>query len=536
MLMNVLIMAAGNISNKLSFIKAYYASPALIPINTKPLILYHLEFYKAYQCKVYLVINEADVQYIEESVNLGEFDYEIIAVPDSKGVNESLEHAISKVPESEHLVINLVTSIPTVLPEPNTVYLESSLTYNSDWSGIEVSDTSLKFLFKQDETKQISNAFTGIFNIQTNVLKAVIGQVENKTDLLEVVELWYKLYPETINYQFTEWIDAGHELNYYQSKLKLISSRSFNAVSVNESGVLVKSSSNYTKLKDESNFITAVPANLSIFFPRIIEGFTYDSANKRGSYAMEFYGYPSLAELLLYWDLKDEVWDRVFADIKKVVSEFRKEKYSIGEGAFRDFYTGKIEQRVANFYQSIGPDFQYLLTNDLVINGVHCLGYNKLKRRLFERITDLYAEKDFGITHGDFCFNNILYDISHRLIKLIDPRGSFGENCKGLYGDVKYDLAKLLHSAVGGYDYLVNNLYKLDIQEDVVNYKIFFKGNSHIIEDRAKELVTDLGYSFKDIMLIVGTLFISMPPLHADSCSRQKIMFIQGLKIINENI
>jgi hypothetical protein len=535
-LTNVFIMAAGNISNKLSFIKAYYASPALIPINTKPLILYHLEFYKDYNCKVYLVVNETDVQYIEESVNLREFDYEIIGVPDSHGVNESLEYAISNVPQAKQSIINLVTSIPLVFPEVNTLYLESGLTYNNDWSGIGVADSSLSFHFKRDEPKQMSHAFTGIFNINTEELQTVIRSVESKADLLEVVELWHNLYPERLRYELKEWIDAGHELNYYQSKLKLISSRSFNAVSVNESGVLIKSSSNFTKLKDESNFIMAIPSNLSIFFPRIIEAFTYDSANKRGSYAMEFYGYPSLAELQLYWDLKDEVWDRVFADLKKVVTHFRKETYSIGMGAFNDFYTGKIEQRVNEFRQSLGTEFQHLITDDLVINGVTCLGYSKLKNKLFERITNLYNERDFGITHGDFCFNNILYDVSHRLIKLIDPRGSFGENCKGLYGDVKYDLAKLLHSAVGGYDYLVNNLYKLELDGDVINYKILFKGNCNIIENRAKELVTDLGYSFKDIMLIVGTLFISMPPLHADSNSRQKIMFIHGLKIINENI
>ncbi|MEJ7559237.1 MAG: hypothetical protein WKF66_13085, partial [Pedobacter sp.] len=166
----------------------------------------------------------------------------------------------------------------------------------------------------------------------------------------------------------------------------------------------------------------------------------------------------------------------------------------------------------------------------------NCLGYGKVKDKLFKRITDLYEENDFGVAHGDFCFNNILYDVSHRLIKLIDPRGSFGENCKGLYGDVKYDLAKLLHSAVGGYDYLVNNLYKLEVDGEVINYKIFFKDNSRIIENRAEELVKSLGYSFSDIMLIVGTLFISMPPMHADSNSRQKVMFIHGLKIINENI
>src|ERR1700712_459902 len=96
---NVLILAAGNISNKLSFIKAYYSSPALIPVNTKPLILYHLEFYKEQDCKVYVIINQKDAGGIAESINLGEYDYELIEVPDTHGVNASLQFALSEVPD-----------------------------------------------------------------------------------------------------------------------------------------------------------------------------------------------------------------------------------------------------------------------------------------------------------------------------------------------------------------------------------------------------------------------------------------------------
>jgi choline kinase len=533
---NVLILAAGNISNKLAFIKAYYASPALIPINTKPLILYHLEFYSRHECHIYLVINQRDSQYIEESVNLNEFDFEMIEVPDSHGVNESLEYALAKVPPGRETIVNLVTSVPMDFPAANTVYFESDLTYNNTWSGVKIKDQEISFLFKRDEQKYLSHAFTGIFNVRTDILLEIIKKVEQKSDLLEVIKLWYNQYQAHFNYRLSDWIDAGHELNYYQSKLMLISSRSFNAVSVNPSGVLVKSSSNFTKLKDEASFISAVPSALAIYFPRIIDGYAYDSEKKRGSYSMEFYGYPSLAELQLYWDLKDEVWDRVFTDLQKVLTQFKKQPYSIGKQAFNEFYTGKIAQRVNDFCNSLPADFKYLAEQDLVINGVLCRSYNHIKEKLFVRINSLYAEDDFCVAHGDFCFNNILYDISHRLIKVIDPRGSFGDNCKGIYGDIKYDLAKLLHSAVGGYDYLVNNLYKLDLHGDVINYRILVKSNHHIISERSRQVVSDLGYSFKDIMLIVGTLFISMTPLHSDSGSRQKVMFIHGLKLINENL
>ncbi|MDB5111947.1 MAG: hypothetical protein JWR67_3061, partial [Mucilaginibacter sp.] len=191
---------------------------------------------------------------------------------------------------------------------------------------------------------------------------------------------------------------------------------------------------------------------------------------------------------------------------------------------------------VKEFYDQLNNEDKYIITEDLNINGVVYESFHKIKERLYARIEQLYSEDDFCVVHGDFCFNNILYDVSHRLIKLIDPRGSFGNKYKGLYGDIKYDLAKLLHSAIGGYDYLVNNLYQIEFDEKNISYNILNKHNNAIIEDKARQLVSNLGYSIKDIMLIVGTLFLTMPPLHCDSCSRQRVMYIHGIKIINENL
>jgi len=535
---NVLILAAGNISNKLSFIKAYYASPALIPINTKPLILYHLEFYRNFDCKVYLIVNQKDTERIEESVNLTEFKFEIFEVPDSHGVNESLHFALSKVPDSVQTVVNLVTSIPLHFPEAQTVILDKHLSYNNDWSCINIDHEQTTFLFKLQSEKHLGHAFTGIFNINTDILHNAVNQVVQESDLMEVIAYLNKEQTDNNKLKFIleDWIDAGHEINYYQSKLKLISSRSFNSVSVNELGILKKQSTNYTKLKNEVEFISSVPAQLSVLFPRIIDGFTYDSEKKSGSYSMEFYGYPNIAELQLFWDLKDEVWTRIFLDFEYVFKLFIKHGYSIGKQAYLDFYIGKIDERVQEFYNQLDDEYKYLITEDLKINGVLYNGFSKFKNKLFERIEQLYSENDFCVVHGDFCFNNLLYDVPHRLIKLIDPRGSFGNKYKGLFGDIKYDLAKLLHSAVGGYDYLVNNLYKINFDEKNISYDVFYKDNSSIIADKAQQLVNNLGYSVKDIMLIVGTLFLTMPPLHDDSPSRQKMMYIHGIKIINENL
>jgi choline kinase len=536
---NVFILAAGNISNKLSFIKASSKAPALIPVNTKPLVLYHLEFYRQFDCRIHIVVNRGDSKLIEDSVNLGEFEYQIIEVPGNHGVNASLQYALEHVEITTDSIVNLVTTVPTHYLEENAVVLESNLSYNDDWSCVTTDTDNISFWFRSNPNKATGHAFMGLFSMDTSLLMKAANQVMHRADLLEVFAYLTqtdRFTAKGFSFKLLEWIDVGHAINYYRSKLKLISSRSFNAVQVNDLGVLKKRSSNYAKLEVEEDFISSLPSSLSILFPRIISPYAYDSESKTGSYAMEFYGYPSIAELQLFWDLQDEAWTRMFEDIEVAFRLFMKHNYSIGKGAYLDFYVGKIADRVKEYEQQMDEESRYLISENININGNTYKSFDKIKDKLFKRIEKMYNEDDFCIVHGDLCFNNLLYDVNHRLLRLIDPRGSFGNKYKGVYGDIKYDLAKLLHSAVGGYDYLVNNLYKIEIKDKTINYKIFYKASNKIISRKALRLVQNLGYDPNDIMLIVGTLFLTMPPLHNDSTSRQKAMYIHGLKLINENL
>ncbi len=65
--------------------------------------------------------------------------------------------------------------------------------------------------------------------------------------------------------------------------------------------------------------------------------------------------------------------------------------------------------------------------------------------------------------HGDFCFSNITYDFAIIRIKTIDPRGLTPNNELTIYGDTQYDIAKLSHSVLGLYDWIIAGYYHVDI-------------------------------------------------------------------------
>ena len=140
--------------------------------------------------------------------------------------------------------------------------------------------------------------------------------------------------------------------------------------------------------------------------------------------------------------------------------------------------------------------------------------------------------RDFAIIHGDFCFSNILYDPAAQIARLIDPRGSFGK--AGIYGDPRYDLAKLRHSIAGSYDYIVSDLFRLQQQGNSFESSLFRNPVQDELCAFFDRKVSLLGYRIEDIRLIEALLFFSMLPLHRDHPGRQKMMFLRGLEILND--
>jgi len=135
------------------------------------------------------------------------------------------------------------------------------------------------------------------------------------------------------------------------------------------------------------------------------------------------------------------------------------------------------------------------------------------------------------LIHGDLCFPNILFDQVSNIFKFIDPRGSFGE--AGIFGDPRYDIAKLLHSIDGGYDLLIHDMFALSRDGDDITLQQFFPENQGDIL-AVFETVFGTRFDIRDVRLLEGLLFLSMCPLHQENSQRQTAMFMIGLRLVNE--
>ena len=118
---------------------------------------------------------------------------------------------------------------------------------------------------------------------------------------------------------------------------------------------------------------------------------------------------------------------------------------------------------------------------------------------------------------------------------MIDPRGRLDKEAT-IYGDARYDIAKLRHSVVGLYDFIVQGLFKLEENSNEYNYKILTNKDYSVLEPIFDKYCIQNGFNPNDVKFIEGLLFLSMIPLHRENFDRQKVFFIKSIELLNSSI
>jgi hypothetical protein len=531
---SVVIPAAGSIAHKFTSLRPQFLSAALFPVNSKSLLSYSLDFYcQQPDNEVIVIVNSKDEALLKNE--LPHYNFRLVTVDNTKSIIESLKVFFKKETQlHDDITLSVVTTIPVEMPPQNAIILSDRQELCHFYSAVaETESGHPKFFHRGSGADSFGYPFTGIIRSGNKNLSAALAKCSTD-DLLEVAEHIYNT--GGIHFKKCEWIDCGHEVNYTEAKAKLLSSRSFNSLQVElVSGVLEKKSTNIQKFINETSYVEKLPAELQVFFPRVIEKLKTD--NTHASVKMDYFSYPNIAELQLYRSLEEVQWHRIFSAFEFVLKKFHSAECNINKQDYLDFHLGKTISREADNEKWLrASEMDVLLSDNVMINDLPCKSFSSLLPETKAAIENLFSEKDFCVMHGDFCFNNILYDNYSGTIRLIDPRGSFGENLPGIYGDCKYDLAKLLHSSVYCYDYIVNDLFHFEADNNKITYTFNLRSNHTLLTSLSNELVSKMGFEPGKISILVALLFISMCPLHSDNLQRQKLMYAHGLYLLNKSL
>lgn len=326
-----------------------------------------------------------------------------------------------------------------------------------------------------------------------------------------------------------DWLDCGNPDRQASSHRALLQKRAFNELQIDSVfGTITKRSQNVEKFIDEINYLRLLPPELAVLFPRVVAS---SSEWNAPFLTMEYYGYPSLSEAFVFESVSPNLWEQIFLHLRSVVQHgFMTRSRPIPAAEIRKMYLEKTRERVAKLQQF--EVFRGLLTpSELIVNGKPLANLPALWARIEEGVESLARNVTGGIIHGDLCLSNILYDLRSRIVKLVDPRGSFGQ--AGIYGDPRYDVAKLFHSTYGLYDFLVNDLFDLEVRGNEIHLDLRSRGDHREISERF-ERVFFPAFHRNEILLITALLFASMPALHYDEPRRQVAMYVRSLQLLDE--
>jgi len=312
--------------------------------------------------------------------------------------------------------------------------------------------------------------------------------------------------------------------------------RAYNSFSIDKNLGTITKISQEARLKNEINYykeIAAINNKGSVFFPRMLS-----SAESAEGYKMEleYYGYDNLGDHMVYRPFDLSLWTSVAQGLQGAHEQFGQTVTS-SEDSDKFAMAMYIEKTEKYYYDLINnfEKFNELSQKEtLTIDGEQCRSFATIWEEVKEVINNqLLPLSDLSIIHGDFCFSNILCGTNEKtnttLLKFVDPRGSFG--VEGVFGDPRYDAAKLVHSYEGGYEYIIYDEFEVEENPQQNIYNIHFSNkNKNKIADVFRDLTDFCSLQSK---LIEGLIYIGMCSRHYDSEKRQTAMYLNGLKILN---
>ena len=190
-------------------------------------------------------------------------------------------------------------------------------------------------------------------------------------------------------------------------------------------------------------------------------------------------------------------------------------------GECMDVYFTKSWKRVSE----VGFLLKYINQSVIRINGKYCQNPIHNLSVFEDYVSGIVDVNEYNVIHGDPSFSNSLIDKDNQ-IWLIDPRGSFG-NTK-IYGDRRYDWAKLYYSAVGNYDSMNSKKFSVKIS-DIPEVELEIASNGY--EEYGEMILERSGMSQREMDLIHATLWLSLTGYVKEDIEAALFSFYMGCYI-----
>ncbi len=539
----VLIPAAGNAPEGVLAL-SNITCPAMIPVGGRPVIHWTMTYLRSLGLQRFKIAVARRGMFVEDFVDCafgGECVTTFMVPSRDGGVGQTVLELLEGVETPAALIVLGDTyfqfSEPKVINSDEPFVLVHPVESSYRWCIAETNENGYVQQLRDKEPGLPTplNALIGVYyfpdvEVARRVARDVVaGTSERRIELSAILDgVGRESQIRAIS--AGDWLDCGNADRQALSHRVLLQKREFNELTIDSTlGTITKRSSNTEKLIDEINYLRLLPAELAVLFPRVL---SYSTEWDDPWVTMEYYGYPALAEVFVFENVDPGIWEQIFIHLRDVMMKgFGRFQRPLPDDTLRRMYLEKTRQRLENLE---GPsELLTLISHEgtITINGREVENLTLLWQRIQQAIERLDASALGTIIHGDLCLSNILYDLRSRICKLVDPRGNFGDS--GIYGDQRYDVAKLYHSVYGLYDFITNDLFKITVDGRKVSLDIRCSPRHEQIRERFEKVFFQ-HFDRREVLLITALLFASMPALHYDAPQRQCAMYVRALQLFDE--
>lgn len=489
--------------------------PCMLPVQNRRLYMHQINLLAPFHEDIVLTIPQDFVLPKYDQYLLNEMNISVVYVPNNLVLGASIVYAL-----------NVLARFNETLKILHGDTLISSIPSRKDMCAVAKARDEYNWNYVLGLNNPYVYAGYFSFSSQAELIRCI---TEKSNDFIRGVEA----YNHTISLSYVEvsvWLDFGLVNSYYRSKSKMTTQRAFNDLIIDQFSVK-KYSEKSDKIQAEANWFLQIPADMKHFIPAL---WSQGQENDKSYYEIEYFYLSSLSDLFVFAQNPFFVWRNILDACSSFIDSASLHTPDCVDDIARksvQLYGYKTKLRLNEYCEYAGIE----LNEPWIING-------RLLPSLTEILEDVSGELSecppefIHIMHGDFCFSNILFDFKSQSIKVIDPRGIDTEGHCSIWGDIRYDVAKLAHSVLGLYDFIIGGLYEC-VQEDMYRIRLTFPVNDQIRQVQAYFLTMRFaGYSVKELHIypILVHLFLSMLPLHADRPKCQQAMLANALRLYSD--
>lgn len=498
--------------------------PAFLPLGNKRLFQHQIARIPKGK-SVYMTL--------PESFNLDKHDLNwlvsnkvnILFLPEELSLGESIVAALNLIDYRTEESLSLLYGDTLLLsyPEQKNCIAVSHVEDNYQWAYINSGDEPWLQEGSNLQSENTHSVVNGYFHFE-NPSALIKSLIAKRWKFLEGVNDYHAKHPMK-PLHVEDWLDYGHIHTYFHSKAAFTTQRSFNELTISADCVK-KSSINNKKIQAEALWFQNVPPKLRKFLPQLLG---VELSNENVSYELEYLHHTALNELFVFGRLPVMTWKRILAGCFDFLDTCQRYSNTEDNSDTLDrLFKDKTKERLASFCESFSIDSSAVWH----VNGGAKHSIDSLLALANKHLPK--APGAISVIHGDFCFSNILFDFRTSNVKTIDPRGLTSNGEFSVYGDIRYDIAKLSHSIIGEYDWIIAGYYTLTRKDYSIDFELSSSDTLHEIQAMFVEKIEQkYGVSYIELLAMQLHLFLSMLPLHSDDEARQFALFANAFRIAN---